>query len=287
MLASEPDSDTATRLQKAVQDLATARQTKTLLAAAETAALETRDAHDNWRRECMRADANIDRLEKLIVQLREQIDRETLETNREKGAAQLRVNEVIAERFRIEGRPLVEKIIGLLQDAAVADIATARINMRLPDGERIKSADALARARDARPRENVKEKPVELWCFAANGNIVQDQRAVIDQGDRQGYMPSRSSDGQIRCVRLKHMRVEYYPERPVQRAEPLYAALRLPFFDKPGYAWQGQVTNPAAVLDALARPPAQDQFLTEYVLAEPFEPPAEHKPRLANPGISI
>jgi hypothetical protein len=287
MPISKPASDTAELLQTAVGDLATAKQTVALLEAAETKALETRDAHDNWRFERGRAVAEIDRLEKLIVQLRDQLDRETLEVNRENGAARLSANEALARRLRDEGAPLVEKLLQLLGDLAAADLETAKINARLPDSERIKSADTLARARDARKRQHVKEKAVDLWCYAANGNAVPDQRAVIDRGDGAGYLTSMSSEGEIRCVRLKHMRVEYRPEQPVQRVEPLCAALRLPFFDRPGYAWQGQVTNPAAVLDALARPPAEEQLLTEYVLADPFEPPVEHKPRRNAGGISI
>lgn len=279
MLTLEQASDMATHLQKAVQDLADAKQTKALLAAAETAALETRDVHENWNLECRRADANVDRLEKLIGQLREQIDRETLEANRAKGAARLRANEALARRLRTEGVPLVEKLLELLRDLAEADFETAKVNARLPDGERITSADTLARARDAKPRKNVKEKPVDLWCYAANGNAVSDQRAVIDRGDRLGYIPSPSSDGEIRCVRLKHRCISYFAEKPVQRVERLYAALRLPHFDRPGFAWQGQAGNPAAVLDALSQPPAEEQLLTEYVLAEPFEPPVDNKPR--------
>jgi hypothetical protein len=67
--------------------------------------------------------------------------------------------------------------------------------------------------------------------------------------------------------------IEYYDEEPVQRVEPLIKVLRLPHFDRPGIAWDGDlVRGPQAALDILDReyPEAKRQLLKQLVPEGPW-----------------
>jgi hypothetical protein len=287
MMSTAP-SNAKSALEEAIRDRDTAIEHLAIIDGAEHKAIVTRAAHQKWQADRAQAEAEVGRTEKVVALRREEAEREALQANLAAGAAQLRENELLAQRLRTEGPPLVEKLLDLIAAAAAADVKTALVNRNLPDDARIATADVLTRFRAAMPRRDVpeREKKVTLWCFASNGTIVGDQREVIDLGDGRGFIKSGSSEGRILCVRLRHRLIAYYAEQPAQRAEPIYNAIRLPRFDGPGLAWGGNVNGPAAALEQLSRPPVvegQGPLLEEYRLDETYVQPARRpSPRIGS-----
>jgi hypothetical protein len=70
------ETDATNRLSDAMQALQAAKQRLAVIDVAELKALSTREAHENWHTERAHAVADMDRNEKRIVQIREQMDRD-------------------------------------------------------------------------------------------------------------------------------------------------------------------------------------------------------------------
>jgi hypothetical protein len=123
----------------------------------------------------------------------------------------------------------------------------------------------LARYRPPAPRENIAEVGVELWVFAANGNLVGAQDEVVERDDGSGYLVS-SSHYRNPCVKRRFRSIEYLEAEPRRHFEPFYTELRLPSLDGPAWSPRGGA-SPAAVLEALARRAevSERQVLTELV----------------------
>jgi hypothetical protein len=170
----------------------------------------------------------------------------------------------------------------ILRNLAEAHIETARLNTLLPgDVERIKTADSIARAREALPRKNIREKEIDLWVRIETGMPIPDQTAVTDLGNGIGTIPSASNAGIFKCAKRRYRQVEYQPEEVAERVEPLIAVLRLPHFDRPGFAWNGgHVRNPQAALELLDRNErgSKRQVLTELVAEAPWTTPVIQRP---------
>jgi hypothetical protein len=276
----------ADRLEDARRQMAAAHDRSRTLVLDEVKAVRDPETYLAWQRDTDETHARISGLEKVIEAIETEVLDAELQQLRVKADARLRLNEALARRLVEEGRPLIEKLLSLLGELAEADIETARINSRLPDSERIKRADVLARARDPRPEHHVKERPIDVWCFAATGVEIRDQTSVIDRGNGQGWIPSASSAGEIRCVKRKALSVDYYKEEDRQPVDPIYTALRLPHLDRGGFAWSGTVANPVQALELLSRQGSDErQLLNKTVFVEEaYEPPPELKAGRTRPG---
>jgi hypothetical protein len=265
------------RLEQARQDLAAAEDRLRTLKAEERKHAATPTAYAAWTNSRDDAQSDIGR-HRLVVEQREQeVQAETIEAWHKDSAKQDLVNEALAKRMRTEGPALLRTILHWVEEIAAAEAATARINARVPPGEeRLKGPDALARTVEMQPEKITREVDVELWVDARSGQAVADQRAVI---------PISKSEGQLGpwktpCARRAFKEVAYLPDVTVQRAAPFLQALRLPFFDGAGLAWNGDA-HPASrqqMLDngsvnAPKQPERQKQ--TRFVAVGPWEPPAE------------
>src|SRR5205823_4331315 len=117
--------------------------------------------------------------------------------------------------------------------------------------EKITSADMIARYRAPAQRENISEKTVGLWAFAASGSVIGDQDSVIPAGDGStGFI--RTSQHKTRAVRRKFKSITYLEAEGRQPHIPFFAALRLPSLDGPGLVWDPRDgLSPAAALEKL------------------------------------
>ena len=258
-------------------ELAAAQERLKALEERQAKAIESVEEFENWHGDHRRTTLEVQRLSKVLAVLEHEVVHERRQQLLAKAEAQTRANEDLAERLRKEGAAVVQQLQGLLRDVAQADIATAKINAMLPaDAPPIKTTDTIARAREMRPREDISEKQVELWVSAESGAPIPDQTSVSDHGNGVGTVPSASSTGVHKCARRRYRLIEYYDEEPVQRVEPLIKALRLPHFDRPGIAWDGDhVGGPQAALDLLDRedPEPKRQLLKQLVPEAPWVRP--------------
>lgn len=271
------------RLEAACEQRAAAGERLRLINLDEKRAALNFDTYTVWQRNKSDTEGEIGRLD-LAIPVREAEAKEEARQQQEslvQAKARLRASEALVSRGKKEIAPLISKILDYVRDVAEAEIETARINARLAEDQRIQGPDMLARAQKPRSREDVKETPIDVWCFAETGVQVRDQMSVLDRGSRQGYIPSNSSAGEIRCVKLRAMSIDYYQAEEPGRMDPLFMALRLPFFDGAGFAWPGTISNPAQALEHLDRLRAkrdERQLLNEVVLIDRYKPP-EYQPQ--------
>ena len=188
--------------------------------------------------------------------------------------AQRQANEALARRIRAEGGPAIEKLLELACDVATASMVDATLNSALPDAEKIVSADVLARLRVPTPRENLSEKAVSVWCFAANGTVIGNQGDVVPTRDGStGFI--RGSQHRTQAVRRKFKSITYLEAESRQPLVPFFAALRLPSPVGPGLVWDPRDGLSAeGAIEMLDRRTAiaERETLTELVPIEPFVP---------------
>ena len=236
-------------------ELAAAQERLKELEERQAKAIESVEEFESWHGDHRSTTLEVQRLSKVIAILEDEVVHQRRRQLLAEAEAQTRTNEALAERLRKEGEAIMQQLYALLRDVAQTDIETAKINAVLPaDAPRIKTTDTIARAREMRPRKDISEKQVELWVRADSGAPIADQTSVSDHGNGVGTIPSASSAGMRKCARRRYRLIEYYDEEPVQRVEPLIKALRLPHFDRPGIAWDGDhVGGPQAALELLDR----------------------------------
>lgn len=251
-------TETANQLKVARDALASAQERLEALAA-EEATIESMERFDAWHREKQQAAIDIKLHGNTVARLEQEVENERRQLQLARCDEQHKVNERLAARMKKEGAPLVQQLLALLRDVANADLATAALNAQLPtDISQIKTADAIARSREAQPQEIVSEKQVELWVGEFSGDIIADQTKV----SATGVLRNNSLEGRSYCKRRTFRVIEYRDEIPAQRVEPLARALRIPFFDRPGFAWNGDFADNAQkvaqLLKQLDQPPADE-----------------------------
>ena len=131
----------------------------------------------------------------------------------------------------------------------------------------------IARLRVPAQRENISEKVVSFWCFAANGNIIGNQGDVTPTGDGDRGFIRGSAQYKAQAVRRKFKSISYIEAAPREPLTPFFSALRLPSPDGPGLVWNPRSDlSAAAVVDMLQRRSdvAERETLTELVPVEPF-----------------
>ncbi|MGY3501678.1 hypothetical protein [Bradyrhizobium sp. USDA 4471] len=274
------NATTATQLlEQSKKDLAAAEQHLRALQAEEAKHAANPSSYESWKKSRDDAQSEVARLRLVVEQRQTDVQTEALELWRTDKARQGQVNDALAKRMQADGPELVQRLLTWVTDIAAAEAETARINMRMPNGEaRLAGPDALARTVGRQAEEITREVDVELWVIAATGQIVPDQRAVVVISDTE----ATAGSWQTPCAKRRFREVTYLPEIDVQRATPFIEALRLPFFERPGLVWNGDVADhPAKIrqmLDASsggASSSTERQEQVRYVASEPWTAPPQ------------
>ena len=249
-------SDAEKRLEVAKAELVAAQANVAALIADENAAAAGADTYATWRSSRDAATTEVERLTKLIGSLSSEIEelqqRDAEDALRKRTASAKKTNEALARRIRDEGGKALDTIRTLMRDVATAAIEDAALDEILPDGaERPASADAIARGRPALMRKEIEEKKISLWVFSETQNLVGDQDAVVDHGGGRGMIQPAFAAA-VACEKRAFLSRTLHPEERAQRAEPFFAAFRLPHCDGPGTAWDGtRLYRPEQVVSAL------------------------------------
>ena len=230
-------------------------------------------AADKFEKELLAADRlatlRAERREILVEERDAAERREQIAEFEKRAGGAMKVNEALAARVRTEGRDLSEKLMSLMNELELAEAETAAINKVVPEGlNEIASPNFMARSVPGVPRVDLEEKTIELWVFKSTGNLIGDQDRVMasSNNDGTGFIPPlpMSSMSTIPAVKRKFLSKDYHPAMQAQYPEPLIKGLRLPNFDRPGIAYDGQfqmVYKQIALPDAMpanAKPARRD-----------------------------
>jgi hypothetical protein len=268
------------QLQLAEQGLEQAKQTLSVHLALEIKASADPAAYSAWQERRASLESDIQRNANVVSMASEQVAAEKLRQALEARDERNRANEALANRLQKEGGPAVKILLALLHDLAVAAQEDAVVNRRLPtDVPRVTSADAMARSIPMLPREDLAEEIIELWVDARSGEVVGNQRDVVQRTSSIGVIGLWNR----RCAKRRFRAIDYLEEVvPVQRAPSLFTALRVPNLDGPGFAFDGdRVTHAAQALQVLSefgtaqRPTRDRQTLRQLIPVEPWVRPPE------------
>jgi hypothetical protein len=248
--------------------LSAAEQERDIIAA-EEASLDSEDAFETWQGRLRNAKFAVARLQKRIDELRATVERQEREDLLRRIGDRRAANEKLARRMVEVGNPIVEQLRELLRDLAEADLETIRLNSLLPaDVPKLVTADTIARRDNGCGEEIISEDEVELWVNA-QGDPVSDQTSVEPSSDGYGRKKSASLSGPIICYRRRFRAVEHYPALPARNVEPLYKAIRMPFFDRPGHLLVGENIHGGAdairILDRSMAPQTPRVLQTKFV----------------------
>jgi hypothetical protein len=254
--------------------------------AVETKASADPAAYSAWQERRASLESEIQRSANLVSLASEEATAEKIRQAIAARDERNRANELLAKRLQQEGVPAVKVLLGLLHDLAVAAQEDARVNQRsFPDAARVASADALARSIPMQPREDLAEEIVELWVDARTGEVVGNQRDVVQRTSLIGVIGPWNR----RCAKRKFRAIDYLEEVPVQRAPSIFTALKLPNLDGPGFAYDGDlVSHTGKALQLLSelgtgqRPSRDRQTLRQLIPVEPWVRPPEADELTAN-----
>lgn len=269
------------RIEEAEKNLAAVRTQLAAHVDGETTATDSSAKFQRWGDERRRLELEVERHVKLVEVAHQEDANDRRQELIAKADAQRTTNAKTAERLKIEGKELLQRAVAILRKVAAADAATDELNRRLPsDVPQIKSVDTIARSRPARPREDISSRRIELWVYAETGSQVLDQTSVVDRGDGSGKIPGTSVDfGRGKeCRKRRYSEVEYQPAQAAEWVESSLKSLRLPYFDRPGMAWDGQSVRDAQLaLNSinLEKPDPDRPVLIEAI----SEGPWAHEPR--------
>jgi len=181
-------------------------------------------------------------------------------------AAQQEANAKVAASVQKALRKAWDVLAPALRELGAARAATNLLNAAAPEGfSQLPYADDIARGALALPRLDISTKPVELWCFASNGNRVGDQDAV--QG---GLLPAGFGTQPQRCVKRRFHHVRYHPAEDARYAAPISTDLRFPRWDGAGPLFDGAIVLPEAVAAALSTIEANQKGKTARPVLEEF-----------------
>jgi hypothetical protein len=143
----------------------------------------------------------------------------------------------------------------------------------------------MARSIPMLPREDLAEEIIELWVDARSGEVVSNQRDVVQRTSSIGVIGPWNR----RCAKRQFRAIDYLEEVPVQRAASIFAALRLPNLDRPGFVYDGDnVSHAGKALQVLSefgtgqRPTPDRQTLRQLIPVEPWVRPPEADELTAN-----
>jgi hypothetical protein len=261
-------------------DLAAAQKKLDTILGRQDAADQSQDKWDQWTAARDAATSDVTRLTALVSRLEAtaEVARREAET-----AALLKqietcraANTAIASRLKDEGARAIFALMTLARDAAAAAAEAHRLNIALPDGVQPITIGAFA-ARDLPrlPRDVIAAEDQLLWVNAS-GVPVGDQDAVVEGGDGTGTLQINRATA-MTCTKRKFRSTKFRPAFIADQAGYFFSALRLPFPDRPGVAFDGStmVLQHVAALDVEPPPPPQLHYLpirTELVPVDPWPP---------------
>jgi hypothetical protein len=247
--------DVRARLDQARADLQTVNNELIALEGEKADASGSRDAFEQWRSDHATATAEKERLLLRIELLEKELARTSAlddeDERRKRYAAKEIENAKLAQRIQTDLAKANAILANLLHDVAKSVAEDQAINANLPDGlASLVSADFLARARAALPRQEITRERVWLWVRADNRALIGDQDAVEDLGEGRGIIKPPHVPP-IRCMRFLFEEVRHHPAQAGERALPLWQ-MRLLQPDGPGVAFDGSdLRQPREVLMAL------------------------------------
>jgi hypothetical protein len=268
-------------LASAHADLAAAEKKLATLLSREGAAAKSADRYTIWSTERDAAEGDVRRLTKLVAALEAAVHdaaRAAAEADaRQKIEACRALNNSIAERLRDEGARAISTLMTLARDAAAATVEANRLNAQLPPGvTAIAIGDLLARELPRLPRKDIATEELALWVSASTGSLIGNQDSVTDNKDGTGFVQVNRSI-QIACVRRRYASTKFHPALVFDHPGHFFAALRLPFLDRPGVMFDGAYAplEQAAKMpvDLPAPPKASSRIVqTELVPLDPWPP---------------
>lgn len=223
--------------------LAAADEAVHTLAARESAAAASPTEYAVWRSEHDATQTEVERLTKLITIVEANLDAVRAADGdsslRKRHAAQRKANGALSKRIRDDLAKANEILFSLMRDVASAAIEDLEINGKLPDDlDPLIGADHLARGKAAVPRKDLRTENLLLWVKSDNGHLIGDQDSVEDSGDGRGVL--RTGAGWHPCRKQFFRSVSFHPAERGEIAQSLFNAIRLPFSDRPGIAWDGE-----------------------------------------------
>ncbi|EKS34343.1 hypothetical protein [Afipia broomeae] len=253
------------RLNEARATLASAEEAKLPLAAREGAAIASSlSDYAGWKAERDANETELERLSKLIANLEAEFaaatEAESDSNIRKRYDAQQKANAILAKRIRADLTKANDVLLALIRDVSVAAVEDAKINGCLPDDlVPLVSAEQLARGKVAMPRKDLGTENILLWVKNDNGHLLGDQDSVEDQGEGRGVL--RTGAGWHVCRQQLYRSVSFNPAERAEIPQSLFKAVRLPFPDRPGFAWDGDRLRSAR--DCLAKLSARNDATTE------------------------
>jgi hypothetical protein len=248
-------SSKAEQLARAKNELAAANAKVAAFDAAETEAAFTAEGYIAWRAERYATSVEVDRLMRLIGRLEPDVAQEELESAnaelRKRYAAKKQANIELAARIREKLQQVNDIVMPLLGEVATSLQEDIDLHKALPDEDALESADFLARGRLAVPAETVAVERVLMWAKQGTDFLTPDQNSVVELPNGKGVIDDYM--GGTRYVKSIVEKTSFQPCRPMQRPVSLLT-LRLPFADRPGYAYDGtDVVYPRDALRELSR----------------------------------
>ncbi|RZM98730.1 hypothetical protein CWO91_36910 [Bradyrhizobium genosp. SA-3] len=208
-----------------------------------------------------------ERREILAAEHEAALERDAREEFERRRAAQEEVNARVAAAAQKALRKAWDVLTPVLRELAEARAATDLLNKAAPGGfSQLPYADDLARGAPALPRVEISIKPVELWCFASNGNRVADQGAVQGGSLLAGFGALKPQP----CVKRRFRHVRYHPAEDPRSAAPISTDLRFPRWDSAGPLFDGAFVIPDGVAAALSTIEANQKGKTARPVLEEF-----------------
>lgn len=256
------------------------------LDAGKAAALADSVSFARWTADRNAASLEVDRLTGLVETNESEAEAarkaEADAAARQEIAAARKAAADLADRIRKDGARIMTDLLQLTQDCARQSLAAKALNANLPEGEPpIPAADILARDLGPEDRKDLRSRETVLWVVADDGRIVGDQAAVNSADGITGNLHLAGAGFRWKCVRRKFREIEFNPRTLPDWPNDLFALMRLPRTDGPGFAFDGSTMTPEAVagLDVAAavaprkKPPRPVQI--ELVPVDPVWSPAD------------
>lgn len=253
------------RLNEARAMLTSAEEAKQSLAAREGAAVASSSGdYAEWKSEWDANETELDRLRKLVAcregDLAVAAEAEADSNIRKRYDAQIKANASLAKRIRADLTKANDLLLALIRDVSAAAVEDASINDGLPDDlVPLVGAEQLARGKAAMPRKDIGTENLMLWVRSDNGHLIGDQDSVEDQGEGRGVL--RTGAGWHVCRQQLYRSVSFNPAERAEVPQSLFKAVRLPFPDRPGFAWDGERLRSAR--DCLAKLSARNDATIE------------------------
>jgi hypothetical protein len=144
-------------------------------------------------------------------------------------------------------RQIIDLALPLVEEVARSEIEDAEINsavaaMELLDLQPLVTANALARSRAPQEARELSREPIEVWVKQGTDFVIENEDLVEEILDKNTRRPTGKGQYRIgsrfNCERRAVERVSFQAAMPAERPGAIWD-LRIPFFDRPGLAFDG------------------------------------------------